>query len=122
MNTLPTKLLQLKQEFNRLNEEISVKTNSLQNIENEQTQILIEINKRELEYAELNKELNLNLKNKCLIAQRNGVVREKFNILDEELREDAESVGDDKKLFLKHLGIRVHIKELSLSVWELEVY
>lgn len=121
MNPLPTKLLQLKHEFNRLNDEISAQVNELQSIENEQAQTLNDINKKELELKGLVKEMNVKLINKDVLSQRNGVVRDKFNTLDVELQEDAENVSDEKKLFLQHLGIRIHLKEVSLSVWELKV-
>lgn len=122
MNPLPTKLLQLKHEFNRLNDEISAQMNELQSIEIEQTQTLNDINKKELELAGLVKELNVKLINKDVLAQRNGVVRDKFNTLDVELQEDAENVSDEKKLFLQHLGIRMHLKEVSSSIWEIKVF
>lgn len=122
MNPLPSKLLQLKHEFNRLNDEIRVQENELQSIENQQTQTLNDINKKELELAGIVKELNVKLNNKDILAQRNGVVRDKFNSLDMELQEDAENVNEEKKLFLQHLGIRMHMKEVSLTVWEIKVF
>ena len=121
MNPLPSMLLQLKLEFNRLNDEINGQLNNLQSIENEQKQTLNDINKREVELADLVKELNVKLSNKDGLAKRNGVVRDKFNTLDVELQEDAENVAEEKKLFLQHLGIRMHIKEVTSSVWEIKV-
>lgn len=121
MNPLPSKLLQLKHEFNRLNDEICVQENELQSIENQQTQTLNDINKKELELAGIVKELNVKLINKDVLAQRNSVVRDKFTSLDIELQEDAENISEEKKLFLQHLGIRMHMKEVSSSVWEIKV-
>lgn len=121
MNPLPSKLLQLKHEINRLDNEISEQIDNLQSIENKQTQTLNDINKRELELAELIKDWNIKQSNKDGLVQRNGVVRDKFNTLDEELQEDAESVSDEKKLYLQNLGIRMHIKEVSSNVWEIKV-
>lgn len=121
MNPLPSKLLQLKNEINRLDNEISEQIENLLSIENKQTQTLNDINKKELELAELIKDWNIKQSKKDGLSQRNGVVRDKFNSLDEELQEDAESISDEKKQYLQNLGIRMHIEEVSSNVWEIKV-
>lgn len=121
MNPLPSKLLQLKHEFNRLNDEISVQISNLHDIDNEQNQASNDIKKRELELSELVKETNIQLSNKDGLAKRNDVVRDKFNIIDVELQEDAENISEERKQFLQHLGIRMQIKEVTSSVWEIKV-
>lgn len=121
MSRLPSIILQLKREFKRLNDELSIQEMALKNVVDEETQTFNEIESRELTLTELLKELKVKQNINDELLQKHNAVQDKLKTLNEERKKDSKSVKDEKKTFLGDLGIRVCIKELTLPVWQIMV-
>ncbi|CAO1377183.1 unnamed protein product [Diamesa hyperborea] len=121
MNRLPFKLNQLKRECKRLNDEISAQQMEINNIDNEDTQILNDIKSKELESAKLLQEVMEKQNIKEELMQKSKAVRDKLKTLDEELQEDIESIKEEHKMYMKNLGLRMHLQELKTNVWQIMI-
>lgn len=121
MSRLPSILLQLKREFKRLDDELSLQEMAVNKLVNEETETFNEIESRELTLTELLRDIKVKQNTKEELLQIHIAGRDKLKTFKKELEEDKESVKDEKKLLLSHLGIRVCIKELTSPIWQVMV-
>jgi len=86
-------------------------------VEMKKSRVFLEVEKEKMlnELKLLIEDLSTTEENQDILTSRNMVVREKFNHIDEDVKEGADKIKNDMKTFFKKLGLKLSIDRLPLS-------
>lgn len=98
---------------NMLNEDIISKALSIHDMSTKRTTLEEDNQTKLAKLSTLKKELLFSKQNQDALSDRNLVLRKKFNIIDENSREEAAQISTETKAFFKKIGLKARIETIT---------